>query len=119
MLHDLKLYGENFDRIKSGLKTREYRLYDEKRQQIKVGDTIKFIKLPSGAEYLYAEVAMIEVFKSWYDCYEKYFFEDFKNRYDSIWAVVEDTYNGGYYTKEDSDKYGCCCLTLTNIRKTK
>lgn len=31
MLHDLKLYGENFDRMKSGSKTREYRLYDEKR----------------------------------------------------------------------------------------
>ena len=31
MLHDLKLYGKNFDRMATGLKIREYRLYDEKR----------------------------------------------------------------------------------------
>ena len=40
MLHDLKLYSENFDRMKLGLKTREYRLYDEKRRLISEGDTI-------------------------------------------------------------------------------
>ena len=117
MLHDLKLYSENFDRLKSGFKTREYRLYDEKRRLINVGDTIRFIKLPDMDEYLYADVLAIEVFKNWYDCYEKYFDEDFKERYDSIQDVVDDTYSGGYYTKEDSDKYGCCCLTLSKVRK--
>ena len=119
MLHNLKLYGENFDGMKTGSKTREYRLYDEKRRLINVGDTIRFIKLPNMDEYLYADVLDIEIFKNWYDCYKKYFDEDFKNRYASVQDVVDDTYSVGYYTKEDSDKYGCCCLTLSKVRKNK
>lgn len=118
MQHDLKLYGENFELMESGSKKREYRLYDEKRQLIKVGDTIRFIKLPDKDKFLYADVQSIEVFKNWYDCYKKYFEEDFKDRYASVEAVVEDTYNG-YYTKEESDKYGCCAITLSRIRKVR
>ena len=117
MLHELKLYGENFDRMEQGNKTREYRLYDEKRRLIKVGDTLKFIKLPDKDKFLYADVTGIEVFSNWYDCYDKYFEEDFKGRYKTTQDVVDDTYNGGYYTKEDSDKYVCCCISISNIRK--
>lgn len=119
MTHDLKLYEENFERIKSGNKIREYRLYDEKRRKINVGDTIRFIKLPSMDQFLYAEVADIEIFKDWHSCYAKYFEEDFKDRYSSVQDVVDDTYSGGYYTKEDSDKYGCCSLTLSKVRTNK
>lgn len=115
MVHDLKLYGENFDSMKADKKVREYRLYDEKRQQIKIGDTIRFIKLPDKDEVLFATVVNIEVFNNWYDCYAKYFDEDFKGSYHSIQEVVDDTYQG-YYTKEESEKYGCCCLTLSKIK---
>lgn len=117
MIHDLKLYGENFERLKTRNKTHEYRLYDEKRRIIKIGDTIRFIKLPSKDQFLYADVINIEIFNSWHECYSKYFEEDFKNRYKNVEDVVEDTYNGGYYTKEETEKYGCCCLTLSKIRK--
>jgi len=119
MIHDLKLYGENFENMKFGNKVREYRLYDEKRRLIKIGDTIRFIKLPDKNDFLYADVLNIEVFNDWYSCYAKYFEEDFSDRYSTIQDVIDDTYNGGYYTKEDSDKYGCCCLTLTKIRKSR
>lgn len=118
MVHDLKLYEENFEKLKAGNKLREYRLYDEKRQLIKIGDIIRFIKLPNKDEFLYANVINIEVFKTWQECYTKYFDEDFKNIYDSVEEVVEDTYSGGYYTEEETDKYGCCCLTLAKVRKT-
>ncbi|NMA50236.1 MAG: hypothetical protein GX951_00070 [Mollicutes bacterium] len=90
----------------------------KKRRLIKIGDTIRFVKLPEADKYIYADVLNIEVFTNWYECYAKYFEEDFKDRYDTIQDVVDDTYNGGYYTKEDSDKYGCCCLTLSKVRKT-
>ncbi len=119
MMHDLKLYKENFNKIAKGEKKREYRLYDEKRRLISIGDTIRFVKLPDKDKYLYADVTNIEVFNNWYDCYSKYFNEDFKDRYKNIQDVVDDTYNGGYYTKEESDKYGCCCITLDNIRDNK
>lgn len=112
MEHIMKLYEENFNELKLGNKKREYRLNDEKRRQIKVGDTIRFVKLPNLDEEIVVGVSKIEVFDNWYDCYTKYFNEDFKNIYDSIDAVVQDTYNGGYYTKEESEKYGCVIFTI-------
>ena len=46
MIHKMKLNKNPFERIKNGTKTVEFRLYDEKRQQIKIGDKIEFSKLP-------------------------------------------------------------------------
>ena len=46
MLHKMKLNESPFERMKNGTKTIEFRLYDEKRKQIKVGDQIEFSKLP-------------------------------------------------------------------------
>ena len=40
--HNMTLKQPYFDLIKEGRKTVELRLYDNKRQQIKVGDTIRF-----------------------------------------------------------------------------
>lgn len=117
MLHEMKLYSENYDRMESGNKPREYRLYDEKRRLIKIGDTIRFIKLPDKEECCYADVINIEVFDTWYDCYKKYFELDFKDRYATVQDVVDDTYNGDYYTQEETEKYGCCCITLSKVRK--
>ena len=115
MEHEMKLQPEYYNFILNGTKRIEIRLFDEKRQQIKIGDTIRFIKLPDKDEVLFATVVNIEVFNNWYDCYAKYFDEDFKGSYHSIQDVVDDTYQG-YYTKEESEKYGCCCLTLSKIK---
>lgn len=40
--HYLKLATEPFEAIKNGTKTIESRLYDDKRQQIKIGDILEF-----------------------------------------------------------------------------
>ena len=45
MTHEMKLRREPFDMIKSGAKTYELRLYDQKRALIKVGDTIVFTEM--------------------------------------------------------------------------
>ena len=52
----MKLQESPFERIKSGTKTVEFRLYDEKRQQIKIGDQIEFSKLPDLQEKLLVDV---------------------------------------------------------------
>lgn len=41
MIHKMKLNESPFDKIKNGTKTVEFRLYDDKRKQIKVGDNIR------------------------------------------------------------------------------
>ena len=56
MLHKMKLQENPFERIKNGTKTVEFRLYDEKRKQIKIGDKIEFSKLPDMTEKLLVEV---------------------------------------------------------------
>ena len=110
--HQMKLYRENFLALKTGTKTREYRLHDEKRKIIQVGDLIRFFCLPDLQESILTEVIKKEVFTNWYDCYQTYFEEDFKNDYATVEDVVLDTYQGGYYSEEETKKYGCCVLTL-------
>ena len=56
MLHKMKLNEGPFERIKNGTKTIEFRLYDEKRQQVKIGDKIEFSKLPDLQEKLIVDV---------------------------------------------------------------
>ena len=56
MKHKMKLNNGPFERIKNGTKTVEFRLYDEKRKQIKIGDKIEFSKLPDMTEKLLVEV---------------------------------------------------------------
>ena len=70
MLHKMKLNESPFDRIKNGTKTVEFRLYDEKRKQIKVGDQIEFSKLPDLQEKLLVdEEEITRKTKSMYEIY--------------------------------------------------
>lgn len=118
MEHIMKLYESNFNNLKSGKKKREYRLNDEKRKLVRVGDTIRFLKLPNLDEEFLVDVINIETFDNWFDCYSKYYEEDFKDRYDSIDAVLQDTYDGGYYSKEESEENGCVIFTIKKHRIT-
>lgn len=112
----MKLFPENFNEIKIGKKKRDYRLYDEKRKNLHVGDTIRFRKLPNLDEEFLVEITNIEVFPNWEECYAAYFEEDFKDSYASVIDIVEDTYNGGYYTKEETDELGCVVISFKKKR---
>lgn len=69
MIYQMKLNESPFERIKNGMKTIEFRLYDEKRQKIKVGDKIEFSKLSDIEEKLLVDV--IELYRE--DTFEKLF----------------------------------------------
>lgn len=69
MLHKMKLNEAPFNRIKNGTKTIEFRLFDEKRQLIKIGDQIEFSKLPDLQEKLLVDV--IELYRE--DTFENLF----------------------------------------------
>jgi len=64
MEHEMKLQPEYFDLIKSGIKTIEVRLCDEKRKLLKLGDVVKFIKEPRKIETLMAKVVELNCFRS-------------------------------------------------------
>ncbi len=61
--HRMKLCCEPFEMIKSGQKTIELRLNDEKRQKIKIGDEITFINVANG-EALKTTVLKLHYFDS-------------------------------------------------------
>ena len=69
MLHKMKLQEDPFERIKNGTKTVEFRLYDEKRRTIQIGDEIEFSKLPELQEKLLVKV--IDLYKE--ESFEKLF----------------------------------------------
>lgn len=62
MTHQLKLHARPFEEIKSGRKTIELRLYDEKRRLIEVGDTLVFTHSDNAAETLTARVTALHRF---------------------------------------------------------
>ncbi len=99
MLHKMKLNESPFERIKNRTKTVEFRLFDEKRQQIKVGDQIEFSKLPDLKEKLLVDVS--ELYR------EETFEELFKKLYNDekeIKRKVESMYQ--YYSQDKEEKYG-------------
>ena len=68
-MHKMKLNSAPFEMIKSGEKTIELRLFDEKRQQVKVGDKITFINTTTG-ETLNRTVVKLHRFDSFEELYK-------------------------------------------------
>lgn len=99
MLHKMKLNEDPFNRIKNGTKTIEFRLFDEKRQQIKIGDQIEFSKLPDLQEKLLVDV--IELYRE--DTFETLF----RKLYTDKEEIARKT-NAMYeiYSPEKEHQYG-------------
>ena len=70
MKHEMNLFKEPFDMIKSGAKTIELRLYDTKRQQVHINDTIVFTNKSAPDEKLTVKVTYIHVFDSFESLYK-------------------------------------------------
>jgi len=93
--YQMRLHPQPFDDIRAGRKTIEVRLNDEKRQCIKVGDRIEFLKRPDFAENILVEVT---------DLLRAPTFEEMYALLSKSECGVMDA--AQYYTKEDEQKYG-------------
>lgn len=71
MIHQMKLKSEPFYAIKAGFKSIELRLYDEKRQQLRVGDSIEFSCIGNHGEVLTKKIAALHRFESFEELYKK------------------------------------------------
>lgn len=112
MEHKMKLNNEPFMSIKSGNKTIELRLYDEKRSKIKVGDVIEFTNVTNG-EVLYVDVVSLYRYNSFEDLYKD--FDKVSLGYD----IDEDANYKDmekYYSKSEQSKYGVVGIEI-KIRK--
>lgn len=63
MTHYMNLAPEPFEQIRSGVKTIELRLYDEKRQAVSAGDTIIFTNLADNHQ-ISSKVLKLYIFDS-------------------------------------------------------
>ena len=99
MLHKMKLNEGPFERIKNGTRTIEFRLYDEKRQQVKIGDKIEFSKLPDLQEELIVDVI---------DLYREDTFENlFRELYSDEEEIIQKTQlMHTIYSPEKEQQYG-------------
>lgn len=109
----MKLDRAPFNAVKSGEKTVELRLYDEKRRAVSVGDEIEFT-CTDGGEKLSAKVCALHVFKDFKELFEALPASDigYKGREES--ADYRDMY--AYYTKEKIAEHGVVGIRLCDVK---
>ncbi len=110
MLHKMKLNESPFERIKNGTKTIEFRLYDEKRQQIRVGDKIEFSKLTNLQEKLLVDV--VELYRE--NTFENLFRKLYTNE-EEIMTKTKAMYN--IYSPEKEQQYGVLGIKIKICRE--
>ena len=99
MLHNMKLKERPFENIRNGTKTIEFRLYDEKRKLINIGDQIEFSKLPDLQEKILVDV--LDLYR------EETFNKLFKKLIDDENEVQRKTKAmKEFYSDEEEKKYG-------------
>lgn len=108
MIHKMKLNESPFERIKNGTKTIEFRIYDEKRRQIKIGDKIEFSKLPELQEIILVDVL---------DLYKE---ETFENLFKKLYSDEEEIKRKNnsmyqYYSPEKEKEYGVIGIKISLI----
>ena len=104
MIHEMKLQPEYFNFILNGTKRIEIRLNDEKRQNIKLGDKIKFLKEPDLNESFEAQVIGLLRYNSFEEMFKDYdisILSDKSMTKEELISVLEQ-----FYTKEKQEQYG-------------
>jgi len=101
----MKLFEQSFANIKSGKKTIEVRLYDEKRQQVQIGDTITFTKLPDKDDTITVEVIGLSRFSNFRDFFSS--FDKSKFAHPENWSVEDQIQaQRDVYSEEEEKRYG-------------
>ena len=110
-IHEMRLHDDPYQKIKSGLKTIEMRLYDDKRKIIEVGDIIEFENRVT-LEKIRTKVVNLFLYNSFSELYEKH-------DKVSLGYNKEDEANPSdmeqYYSKEEQNMYGVVGINITLI----
>jgi ASC-1-like (ASCH) protein len=109
----MKLQPEYFNFILNGTKRIEIRLNDEKRQLIKLGDTIKFMKEPELEESFDAKVVGLLRYNSFEDMFKDFdisVLSDKSMTKEELINVLEQ-----FYTKEKQEQYGVLGIRIELI----
>lgn len=110
-MHNMKLQEAPFNLIKSGEKTIELRLLDEKRKQIKIGDLIRFYHNDNSSIFVDANVIDLHIS----DCFDNLFecLDITKAGFDNIGELQEIMQK--YYPLEEQNKLGVVGIEIERI----
>ncbi len=104
MKHVMNLHSKPYDLIKSGIKTIELRLNDDKRKAIRVGDEIEFINSTEPEMSLLCRVIALHKFSSFEELYNNLpLLQCGYTENDISFASPDDM--DLYYSKEKQNKY--------------
>ena len=109
MIHKMNLWHVPFEKIKSGTKTIEMRLYDEKRSIIAVGDVIVFTDASNG-EQLECSVLNLYRYANFDEMYKNHDKVSIGYHSDEL-ALPSDMLE--YYSKEQIEKYGVVGIEIS------
>lgn len=110
--HVMNLTPAPMQGIRTGNKTIELRLNDEKRKQISVGDTIKFINTEDSNDTLRVKVVDLFLFSSFAELYDNLPLLNCGYNEDNInTASPEDMEM--YYSREKQNKYGVVGIEIS------
>ena len=110
-MHEMRLHNSPFNLIKSGTKTIELRLNDEKRSLIKVGDKIEFTNRIT-EEKIVVEVINLHKYDSFFELYKH--FDKVSMGYDED-DEADPKDMEQYYYKEEQEKYGVLGIEIKLI----
>ena len=102
--HYMSLYPIPFKKIKTGIKTIEMRLNDEKRQSISIGDTITFVNTIDENERMVVKVLDLYIFDSFEELYKNLPLSECGYTEETIGTASPSDMNK-YYTRELQDQY--------------
>ncbi len=111
----MKLQETPFEKIESGQKTVEMRLYDEKRRMLNVGDKIVFSKQGEEDKKIKVKITKINTFKSFKELYKFYTDKKVLGYAEKEKASFKDMEK--YYPKEKQKSDGVVALEFKVIKK--
>jgi len=103
----MKLQTKPFDQIKSGTKTIEIRLNDEKRQMLRVGDAIEFSLMSDPVQTIRTKVIDLEKFSAFRELFTAYPAKEYGAENQDEWELMYK-----YYSREDETKYGVIAVRV-------
>lgn len=101
-VHEMRLNKKPFEMIKSGKKTVELRLYDEKRRKLAVGDKIIFRNTESN-ETLSVTISGLHIYDSFRELYKH--FDKSSIGYEEN-EIPDPNDMNEYYTPAEQEKFG-------------
>ncbi len=110
--HVMNLTPAPMQEIRTGNKTIELRLNDEKRKQISVGDTIKFINTEDSNDTLRVKVVDLFLFSSFAELYDNLPLLKCGYSEDNINTASPDDMEM-YYSREKQNKYGVVGIEIS------